>query len=100
MSSETPFGLHFEETVPNASESPLELLYDEEEGLSYIIDPAGNRVPFVTYAASAMGETKTERGTKASIDTPDTDWVEDHWLGMGTRTVTKVAREETDRDEI
>lgn len=86
-----PFGLLFEEAAPE----PRGLIvptYDEEADLSYVVDSAGHRIPYVEFTA-AIG---TETHTRIASESVDED---ENRLGfLGTETATKVRIEATDRD--
>jgi hypothetical protein len=83
-----PFGLMYEEKP--SSEIVLHAMYDEEEDISVIIDPNGQKIPCVENS-QYMG---TSTATKA-VETSD----EDPGTGTSTRTVTNVTRESSDSDE-
>lgn len=85
-----PFGLLFEEP---ALELPIGLplpVYDEDSGISYLVDEQNQRVPYMDCDCPAMGsETRVQR------EMPDAPPVS--WLGR-TETFTAVAREPSDAD--
>jgi len=85
-----PFGLLFEEP---AQELPIGLpvpVYDEDSGISYLVDEQNQRVPYMDCDCPSMGtETRVQR------EMPDAPLVS--WLGR-TETSTAVAREPSDAD--
>lgn len=78
MTNTIPFGLLFEEalsTIPDVDDILPEPVYDPQESLSYVLNTAGQRVPFITYAFIMVGLTKTGSATKQLEDSDD--WEED-----------------------
>lgn len=67
-SGSCPFGLIFEEPVLQLANS-LTPTYDEDTGLSYVLDSEGKRVPYV----GLSGVVGTETSTKASTESIDQD---------------------------
>jgi len=90
-----PFGLHFAETPSHQSSTELtKPLYDQQTGISFVIDDMGERHPFVLWAWSSAGDTGTGTATKIAKDKEDTD---DDVRRPVTRT-TSETREDTDVD--
>jgi hypothetical protein len=90
-----PFGLLYEEEAPTPSEI-FHPTYDELEGLSFLEDSQGRRVPFVEFGNYPGTQTET----KIYRETTDTDPGDDHSnvLVLATTTSTAVRAETTDTD--
>lgn len=74
VTSTVPFGLLFEEptnTTSDADDHLPEPVYDSQDGVSYVLDTTGERVPFIIFAFSTVGLTKTNSSTKALVDSDD-----------------------------
>ncbi len=67
-----PFGMFFEEPKVEPAADGTAPEYDALEGLSYVLDSEGHRIPYVTRGWTAIG-TLTGTCTKAQDDSEDSD---------------------------
>ena len=68
----SPFGLLFEEHIPDLSADLQELIYDPETGLNFLENPINGSIPFVLQGVYAIATT-TGLATKAVGDITDQD---------------------------
>ena len=68
----TPFGIFFEERETECEQEVLIPEYDPAEGISYIIDSAGQCVPYIDWAWATF-RTQTILATRIQRDPTDTD---------------------------
>jgi hypothetical protein len=91
-SSIKPFGMLFEE----CAQAPITLTvvpeYDSTESLSFIVDQAGNRIPFISQEWTMAA---TETLTLIRAEASDSDQEQPV---LGTQTATKVQAEGSDDD--
>lgn len=85
-----PFGLLFEEPAQGLPSGLPVPVYDEDSGVSYLVDERDQRVPYVDCDCPTMGT-----DTKVQRETPDAPTAS--WLGR-TQTFSAVAREPSDAD--
>lgn len=67
-----PFGMLFEETREDDKQLGSQPEFSPRQGISFITEPDGSRIPFVTWSNTVFG-TKTRDWTKADMDDTDTD---------------------------
>lgn len=94
MNTDIPFGMLFEEKVPNLNYKLPEPIYDSEQNLSVILNKQGNLVPFVENMSAVLG---TETATKVRAEGTDQD--REICSSLGTRTISEVRTEPTDSDD-
>jgi hypothetical protein len=91
--TQVPFGILFEEQVTEYSLEAVIPEYDPGEGLSYITNSVGERVPYVDWEWKTFG---TQTMTRLTGETADID--PGDGPRTGTQTFTKVRGETTDKD--
>lgn len=72
MQQVIPFGLTFEETLISETgnqNSRGNVFYDETEDISFVLNMAGNRIPYILFGAP----TETQTVTKIAREGNDTD---------------------------
>jgi hypothetical protein len=99
MSNTTiPFGILFEERRIISSQKIVTPEYDPVEGVSYIINLDGRRVPYIEWIWTSFS-TQTGLATKVNTDPTDTDPGDDSpYYLAGTQTFTEIKEETTDKD--
>ena len=91
--AQIPFGMLFEEQNTKQAQVMTMPEYNPDDGISYICDSTGQRVPFVEWARASLG---TQTFTAVADESSDTD--PDPPRPIGTQTVTMVRAETTDTD--
>jgi hypothetical protein len=87
-----PFGLLFEESIIPNQEI-VAPIYDETEGITIIIDENGNKKPYVEWHKNVG----TKTATKVEKENMDDDEPPNT---VGTRTITEVREEVSDVDDM
>jgi len=90
-----PFGMLFEEQQEADLSKLVTPEYDPIDGISYITDSKGKRIPFLHWAHEAFA---TQSQTNVRAEITDTDPTDDRSRIITTQTITKVKGETTDTD--